>query len=140
VQRALRPEGRARLEWHRARGDRLVNVSASLDPYLDVVARLLAVDNCMCTRLEVDDDGILTGAIAGANCRGAEKARRVRAELDLDGYEVWAYGDTTGDEALLALADHPVWINRWPRRVERALKARTRNFRTDPLRSRTPRS
>ncbi len=112
VQGALRPEGRARIEWHRAQGHRLVIVSASLEPYLDVVATHLGIDDCLCTRLEIGHDGTLTGAIAGANCRGSEKARRVREILEPRDYEVWAYGDSSGDEALLELADHPTWVGK----------------------------
>jgi phosphatidylglycerophosphatase C len=117
LQRALRPAGRARLEWHRAHGHRLVIVSASLEPYLAVVAELLGVELCLCTRLEVSDDVRLTGSMAGANCRGAEKARRVRAVVEPNEYEVWAYGDSAGDEALLALANHPVWVGKGARRA-----------------------
>ena len=121
VQQGLRGEGRARLEWHRAHGHRLVIVSASLEPYLGVVAELLDVEHCLCTRLEVDEVGVLTGSIAGANCRGEEKARRVREVLEIDDHEVWAYGDTHGDRALLALAHHPVWVgNALRRRVRGA--------------------
>jgi phosphatidylglycerophosphatase C len=117
VNKALQPAGRALLEWHRAHGHRLAIVSASLEPYLNVVAELLGVELCLCTQLEVGADGRLTGAMAGANCRGAEKARRVRAVIEPDDYEVWAYGDTAGDAALLALADHPVWVGRGARRA-----------------------
>ncbi len=122
VQRGLRAEGRARLEWHRAQGHQLLIVSASLEPYLAVVAELLDVDACLCTALEVDGGGVLTGAIAGANCRGAEKARRVQAVIDPGEHEVWAYGDTHGDRALLALADHPVWVGGRARRAARGAR------------------
>jgi phosphatidylglycerophosphatase C len=122
VDSALRTEGRARLEWHRAHGHRLVIVSASLEPYLTFVADRLGVDVCLCTRLEVDDAGVLTGAIDGANCRGDEKAQRVRAVIEPDDYEVWAYGDTHGDRALLALADHPVWMGNGLRRRMRGAR------------------
>jgi phosphatidylglycerophosphatase C len=116
IDSALRTDGRARLEWHRAHGHRLVIVSASLEPYLTVVAEHLGVDVCLCTRLEVDEQGVLTGELAGANCRSAEKARRVREVVEPADYEVWAYGDTHGDRALLALADHPVWVGSQLRR------------------------
>ena len=26
--------------------------------------------------------------------------------------ELWAYGNSSGDEALLAMADHPMWIGK----------------------------
>ena len=69
----------------------------------------------VCTRLEQDASGRLTGRLQGANCRGPEKARRLRAWLEAEGLadaEVWAYGDSEGDAELLAQADHPVWVRR----------------------------
>lgn len=110
VERALRDDTRTRLEWHRAQGHVLCIASASLEPYLRVVAERLGVEHLACTRVEVGDDGRLTGRIDGANCRRSEKVARLRALVDVAGYEVWAYGDSKGDTELLAIADHPVWV------------------------------
>jgi phosphatidylglycerophosphatase C len=91
-----------------------VLASASLDPYLVPLGRLLAADEAVCTMLERGADGRLTGRLAGPNCRGAEKARRIRALLDERGLqeaEVWAYGDSDGDEPLLASADHALRVD-----------------------------
>lgn len=111
--RGLRPDTPARLEAHRARGDAIVLVSASLDPYLDPLGALLGVDAVLCTRLEVGPDGRCTGRLDGPNCRGADKERRLRAWLEsegLAGAELWAYGDSAGDAQLLAMADHAVCV------------------------------
>jgi phosphatidylglycerophosphatase C len=110
VEHALRPDTRARLEWHRAQGHELCIVSASLEPYLRVVADRLDVGLLACTELEVDAHGRLTGGLVGGNCRRAAKVDRLRALVDLDAHEVWAYGDSTGDTELLAAADHAVWV------------------------------
>jgi phosphatidylglycerophosphatase C len=110
----LRADTTARLRRHQALGHTVVLASASLDPYLLPLGELLEVDEVLCTRLERGADGLLTGRLDGANCRGPEKARRVRAllaERGLDGAELWAYGDSGGDEALLALADHPLRVD-----------------------------
>ena len=91
-------------------GHAVLLASASLDSYL----LPLGVDGVICTRLERGADGKLTGRLDGANCRGAEKARRVREwlqEHDLTGAELWAYGDSKGDDELLALADHPLRVD-----------------------------
>jgi len=114
VDRGLRPEVLARLRWHQGAGHDVVIVSASLDAYLHEIARLLDVDAVLCTTLEVDRDGIVTGELAGGNCRGPEKAARIAAHLDADRANVtlWAYGDSSGDEELLAMADHPVRVTR----------------------------
>jgi phosphatidylglycerophosphatase C len=48
---------------------------------------------------------VLTGAIEGANCHGKEKVRRIRQQHPLDEYnEIYAYGDSSGDRPMLALA------------------------------------
>jgi len=72
------------------------------------------VDAVLCTELEVGADGRLTGRLAGRNCRGEEKARRVRewlAGARLDDPVLWAYGDSDADRPFLALAEHPVWVH-----------------------------
>jgi phosphatidylglycerophosphatase C len=111
--RWLRDDTVARLRRHRELGHRVVLVSASLEQYLRPLGRRLGVDGVVCTRLEQGADGRLTGRLAGANCRGAEKVRRFDAwlaEHDLAGATVWAYGDSAGDAELLGRADRPVWV------------------------------
>lgn len=110
VEHGLRGDVRAKLEWHRAQGHALCIVSASLEPYLRVVADRLRVTHLACTHLEVGADGRCTGRLVGGNCRRAEKVARLRTLLDPAHFEMWAYGDSKGDTELLALADHPVWV------------------------------
>jgi HAD superfamily hydrolase (TIGR01490 family) len=112
LRRWLRGDAVDRIEWHRARGHRLVLVSSTLDLYLEVVARELGFDDLLCTRLAVarGEDGIerFTGLLDGADCTGAEKLRRLQALVgDLRDVELHAYGDSAGDRELLAVADHP---------------------------------
>jgi phosphatidylglycerophosphatase C len=110
----LRVDTVARLRRHRELGHTVILASASLDPYLVPLGRSLGVDAVVCTVLERGRDGRLTGRLVGANCRGAEKARRVSdwlRENDLAGAELWAYGDSSGDDELLALADHPLRVD-----------------------------
>jgi phosphatidylglycerophosphatase C len=110
----IRPAMASRLDWHRAQGHRLVMVSASLDVYLRTVGRELGFDSVLATQLEVDEAGLLTGRLLGANCRRAEKASRLRrwlADANVqDPCELWAYGDSKGDTELLAMADHPTRV------------------------------
>ena len=87
-------------------------VSASLDAYLDPLAPLLGVDHVLCTKLGVGADGRLDGTLAGGNVRGAAKVERVRSWLGATSAEIWAYGDSAGDNEMLALADHAVRITR----------------------------
>jgi phosphatidylglycerophosphatase C len=110
----LRPDTAARLAWHRSAGHRVVIVSASYEQYVHVVGEHLGVDAVLATRLEVEADRC-TGRLLGPNCRGPEKVNRLTAWLADQGLALgevtlWAYGDSSGDRELLAVADHPHWV------------------------------
>lgn len=110
----VKPEALARLQWHRARGDRCVLISASIEHYVRPWGRSAGFDDVIATKLEVSGDGIITGRYDGANCYGPEKMRRL-FELfgDREDIELYAYGDSGGDRELLASADH-AWYREMP--------------------------
>lgn len=108
----MRSEMVARLEWHAREGHELAIVSASLDIYLEPIAERLGIGTVLCSRLEVNGAGLVTGNLVDGNCRAAEKLRRIRERFGDDGYELWAYGNSAGDAEMLAAADHPVRIGR----------------------------
>jgi phosphatidylglycerophosphatase C len=100
---------------HRRHGDHVVLVSASYTVYLVPLAAHLGGAEVIGTRLAIDGDGTCTGALDGGNCRGAAKVVRLHRWLDQRfggraNVTLWAYGDSPGDEPLLADADHPVWV------------------------------
>jgi HAD superfamily hydrolase (TIGR01490 family) len=110
--RWLRRDTLARLRWHQREGHRVVLVSASLRPYLDPLGSSLGVDAVLCTELDVAG-AVVTGHLAGANCRGPAKRDRLLAWAGgTKPAELWAYGNSAGDDDLLAMADHPVRIRR----------------------------
>ncbi len=107
----FRPDMLQRLRWHRESGHDIVIVSASLDSYLVPLAPRLGVGHVISCSLETDDRGLATGRLFGGNVRGPEKARRLREWLgNMTAIELWAYGDSSGDTDLLALADHPTRV------------------------------
>ncbi len=115
VESRLRTDTAARLRRHQELGHAVVLVSASLEPYVEPLGDLLAVDDVLCTQLAIGSDGRLTGELRGPNCRGPEKERRLREWLhgrEIDAPILWAYGDSAGDDALLAMADHPVRVDK----------------------------
>lgn len=105
----IRPEMIARVREHRQLGHHLVLVSASPTLYLKLWAELAGFDAVLATELEFHDD-TFSGRLAGPNCWGPEKVRRLRQWLGSDQpCELYAYGDSRGDREMLALADHP-WL------------------------------
>lgn len=113
VAHSLRRETLERVESHRAAGHELVVVSASPELYVAPVARRMGFAAALGTRLEIGADGRLTGRLAGANCRGPEKVRRLKEWLGEEACTVVAYGDSRGDRELLAFAgEGAVWMAR----------------------------
>lgn len=112
VAHGLRPEVRARLDWHREQGHELVLVSASPEVYALPIGRRLGFDAVLATRLEVDTDGHLTGRLLGANCRGPEKVVRLREWRGETVAVAYAYGDSAGDREMLALATTAATVRR----------------------------
>jgi phosphatidylglycerophosphatase C len=109
---AITRDARERIEWHRREGHDIAIVSASLDVYLGEVGDALGIAHILCTSLDTDERGHCTGQLRGVNCRGPEKATRLRALLGDDDVELWAYGNSRGDDEMLALAQHPVRVRR----------------------------
>ena len=80
-------------------------ISASLDIWLKPWTEYLGVE-LICTKMKFEQ-GIFTGAFANANCNGNEKVNRIKALLRLEDYQpIYAYGNSSGDKPMLALADH----------------------------------
>ena len=98
----LRPEGLARLRKHRDDGDTVLLVSASLDLWLQPFAEAEGIP--LHATATGWSQGRFTG-LGGPNCHGAEKVRRIRAVVDPDAFDkIEAYGDSSGDTEMLALA------------------------------------
>ncbi len=104
--RWIRPDAAERLAWHRERGDHTVIVSNAPEDYLVPWAASVGVPTVLGSRFEVDRDR-LTGRLVGDHCYGHEKVRRLREQFgDLSQYEIYAYGDSSGDMPMLNAATH----------------------------------
>lgn len=105
----IRPEAIQRLRWHQSQGHRCVLISASLDVYLTPWADRMGFADLISSRFETNGTGEITGKLLGFNCWGPEKVRRLTEHLGPKKYQLYAYGDSRGDQELLALADHPFY-------------------------------
>jgi HAD superfamily hydrolase (TIGR01490 family) len=89
---------------HHEQGDHLVLVSASPENTLAPWCNQTGLD-LLATRLE-SVDGRITGRLQGRNCWGDEKVVRVKKAYNINEFDqIYAYGDSSGDKAMLALAD-----------------------------------
>lgn len=111
IEKSLRPETMQKLIVHQQKGDRVVIVSASIKDWIEPWARLHNINEVLATEAEVDAQGRLSGRFSTLNCHGQEKVRRINLALgDLTGTDTFAYGDSRGDDAMLALAKHSVRV------------------------------
>lgn len=99
----IRPGALAAIEKHKQEGATVIVISASAEnwvrPWCEKNGLL-----CIATRLEVKNHQ-LTGNLEGKNCYGPEKVTRLRACFDPETVnEIIAYGDSSGDKEMLALA------------------------------------
>lgn len=106
LQSNLRPGMIALLRKYQADGATVAIVSASLEIWLKPVANDLGVD-LICTQLEYRyTNNIANGNLATPNCNYDEKVRRIQEKYDLSKFHpIIAYGNSTGDYAMLCLAD-----------------------------------
>jgi phosphatidylglycerophosphatase C len=102
--RLFRPDALAVWRRWRAKGAKLVIVTASPDIIVAPFARGLGADLLIGSRLMVDANDRIIGPLLGANCRGAEKVTRLREAFGDDMSLAAAYGDTSGDREMLAIA------------------------------------
>jgi phosphatidylglycerophosphatase C len=93
-------------DWGR-RGAHRVIVTASPEITVAPFARRLGAEGLLGTHLTFDDQDRITGAFSSANCRGEEKVRRLHEAFGPRLKLVAAYGDTSGDTEMLAMAEQP---------------------------------
>lgn len=105
--RLMRPDALACWNDWGAKGAHRVIVTASPEITVAPFARRLGAEGLLGTQLAFDHDDRITGVFSGLNCRGAEKVERLRAAYGDDFRLAAAYGDTSGDAEMLALAEAP---------------------------------
>lgn len=91
-------------EW-REKAAEMVIVTASPTLVVRPFARMLGADELLGTELAYDDADRVTGAFTTPNCRGAEKVARLEDRYGPGVRLAAAYGDTSGDTEMLAIAE-----------------------------------
>ena len=115
VDRNLRQQGMDALRQALERGDETVICSASIEQWIATWARENSVDRIIGTKVEVDENGLLTGRFLSPNCKGPEKVVRLCSEFpDRSQYHIAAYGDSSGDREMLDYADEPHMLHKRP--------------------------
>jgi len=114
LQPNLAPAVVEKLKWHHSQGHITVLLTGSIDYYLHPVMEDLGIDHLLCTHLEVDSDGLLTGRSEGLVCVGDVKvtfAQDLAKDLGVDMAQSFAYGNSELDIPILSQVGHPVIVN-----------------------------
>ncbi len=105
IDKILRPKAKQKLTWHLSQGHKVVIVSASIDAWLKPWCDKQGFE-LIATKM-ANVDGKISGLFADKNCHGEEKVNKIQKNYDLNQFEtIFAYGDTSGDKPMLALAHH----------------------------------
>jgi len=107
------PESRALVAAHLAKGHTVAIVSAATPYQVNPIARDLAIEHVVCTRMEVKK-GIFTGNILEPTCWGEGKAqagRELAEKFNLDLSKSYFYTDSAEDMPLLEIVGNPRPLN-----------------------------
>ncbi|WP_133136085.1 HAD family hydrolase [Legionella rowbothamii] len=104
----LRKEAMERLEFHQQQGHRCILISGGWDIYLEPLAKKYQFHHVICTQLEFDTrSNKSTGRMRNKYCIGQQKLDEfINQYAARENYELYAYGDSVHDMALLNYADH----------------------------------
>ena len=114
LRRQIRPGARDAVDFHRRRGDKLVLLTSSSTYLSQLIARELGLDDYLCTKLEVDANGIFTGRPLGRPCFGAGKLVAALLFIKAAGValdDCTFYTDSASDLPVLAAVGNPVAVN-----------------------------
>jgi len=110
--KGLRPKALEQIRRYRQQGLRLLLVTASPNLYVLDLSRRLGFSDCVCTCVQWDKNGRLSGRLQGGNCYGSEKRRRLQRLFGAERQRWWivAYCDHHSDLSLLTWADEGVAV------------------------------
>lgn len=104
----LRKEAIDKIENYKNKNVEVVVVTASAVDWVKYFCEKNQL-SLIASELEVAE-GKLTGKLKGINCNESEKVNRINALYSLKDFsEIHCYGDSKGDQAMLAIATHPFY-------------------------------
>jgi HAD superfamily hydrolase (TIGR01490 family) len=113
IEPMLLPAAQALIEQHRARGDRLLIVTATNRFITGPIAARLGVADLLACEGEIVD-GRYTGEPTGILTYAQGKVTRLQHWLDQEGLDLvdsWCYSDSHNDIPLLECVEHPVAVD-----------------------------
>ena len=125
IESRIYPEMRELVRAHVARGHTVVLSSSALTIQVNPVAHFLGITNTLTNEFEVDDNGVLTGAVVEPILWGPGKASAVQgfaAQHGIDLAQSYFYADGDEDVALMYLVGNPRPTNPEPKMAALAKK------------------
>ena len=110
---AIRPEIYSEIRYHKERNAKVVILSSAIQFVCLPLAKLLGIDDVICSELEVRD-GVFTGRFVGNLCYGDEKVNRLKVycdEMNCSLEKAYYYADSISDFQALDAVGYPVCVN-----------------------------
>ena len=101
------------IDFHKSKGAKIILLSASLFPLVDIIKEFLEVDFIIATKLD-EKDKIYTGKVFGSVVYGKNKEYLIKEFLEEHHFSLkdsYAYSDHYSDIEILKLVENPVIIN-----------------------------
>ena len=114
VRSTVRPGAHRVLDEHREQGHLCVLLTASTNYLADLVGPALRFHDVICTRLEVDNEGIFTGQPVEPLCFGTGKVAAAQAWSNQTGvglHDAFFYTDSYTDLPMLEAVGYPVLVH-----------------------------
>jgi len=92
---------------------KVILVTASPNIYIEDVTKQLGYDGFICTKLETDKKGLLTGKIIGKNCNYKEKVERIKkSEFYNANANIISFGNSKGDYDMFKISDEYYFVHK----------------------------
>ena len=111
------PEMLALVRKFREEGRDVVIASSTCEHIVRRAADLIGVQDIVCTGIEYDSEGRITGRVVSDLCYKEGKARMLQAFAEKNGLtfdDSYGYGDSINDFEMLCLMSHPCCVNPQP--------------------------